>query len=174
MRASMEALMGRTPSASPTSIAADEAAGIRCTEGSTTAGHSHDRQDANSLRRAPRLARVVIPGFCIPRIGESQVVQELQRAAMEETPITAESEKKLHRRQLYVALALLCRGSALVTVTTNTEVNNGLEALRGLNAAYGSDNKGLPRIRIQHQLQPKRSDAVARTTNLGQRWECDV
>ena len=32
-----------------------------------------------------------------------------------------------HTPQLYLALALLCKGSALVTVK-NTEVNNGLES----------------------------------------------
>ena len=46
-----------------------------------------------------------------------------------------------HNAQLYLALALLCKGSALVTVK-NTEVNNGLEAWRGLNATYDSNNKG--------------------------------
>ena len=45
-----------------------------------------------------------------------------------------------HNAQLYLALALLCKGSALVTVK-NTEVNNGLEAWRGLNATYNSNNK---------------------------------
>ena len=47
-----------------------------------------------------------------------------------------------HNPRLYLALALLCKGCALVSVK-NTEVNNGLEAWRGLNATY----KGRPRVR---------------------------
>ena len=61
---------------------------------------------------------------------------EAQRgAAMEEDKITAaavvEQSFEEHNLQLYLALALLCKGCALVTVK-NTEVNNGLEAWRGL------------------------------------------
>ena len=40
------------------------------------------------------------------------------------------------------------KGSAWVTVK-NTEVNNGLEAWRGLNATYDSNNKGRQRVRMQ-------------------------
>ena len=56
-------------------------------------------------------------------------IEALRWAAMEEDKITAATVVKQnfeeHNPQLYLALALLCRGSALVTVKT-TEVNNGL------------------------------------------------
>ena len=61
-------------------------------------------------------------------------IEALRWAAMEEDKITAAAVVKQsfeeHNPQLYLALALLCRGSTLVTVK-NTEVNNGLEAWRG-------------------------------------------
>ena len=67
----------------------------------------------------------------------------LRWAAMEETHITAESVKtqdfEVQNPQLYHALAHLCKGSALMTVK-NTEINSGLEAWRGLNATYDSNN----------------------------------
>ena len=44
------------------------------------------------------------------------------------------------------ALALLCKESALVTVK-RTEANSGLEAWRGLNATYDSNNTGRRRVR---------------------------
>ena len=52
-------------------------------------------------------------------------------AAMEDDKITAaavaQQSFEKHNAQLYLALVLLCKGSALVTVMS-TEVNNGLEA----------------------------------------------
>ena len=78
-----------------------------------------------------------------------------------------------HNRQLYVALALLCRGSVLVTVK-NTEVNNGLEAWRGLNATCDSNNKGRQRVRMHFLLHPKRSESILQTIGAVERWECDV
>ena len=69
----------------------------------------------------------------------------LRWAAMADDKITAaavvQQSFEEHNAQLYLALALLYKGSALVTVK-NTEVNNGLEAWRGLNATYDSNNKG--------------------------------
>ena len=54
-------------------------------------------------------------------------------AAMEDDKIRAaavtQQSSDEHNPQLYVALALLCKGGALVTAK-NTEVNNGLEACR--------------------------------------------
>ena len=64
-------------------------------------------------------------------------IEALCWASMEEDKITVAAVVKQsleeHTPQLYLALALLCKGSALVTVK-DTEVNNGLEALRGPNA----------------------------------------
>ena len=74
-----------------------------------------------------------------------------------------------HNPRLFLALAIMCKGGALVTVK-NTEVNNGLEAWRGLNATY----KGRPRVRMQFLLQPKRSESILQTTEAVERWECDV
>ena len=37
-----------------------------------------------------------------------------------------------------------------------------------------SKNKGRQRVRMQYLLQPKRSDAVAQTTETAEHWECDV
>ena len=56
----------------------------------------------------------------------------------------------------------------------NTEVSNGLEAWRGLNATYDSNNKGRQRVRIQYLLQPKRAESIVPTTEEVERWECDV
>ena len=64
-------------------------------------------------------------------------------------------------------------GSAFVTVK-NTEINNGLEALRGLDATYDSNNKGRQRVRIQCLLQPKRAESILQTTAAVERWDCDV
>ena len=74
-------------------------------------------------------------------------IEALRWAAMEEDKITVAAVVKQsfeeHNPQLYLASALLCKGSALVTVK-NTEVNNGLEAWRGLNAVSGCEcNKRL-------------------------------
>ena len=55
----------------------------------------------------------------------------------------------------------------------NTEVNNGLEAWRGLNATYDS-NKGRQRVRMQYLLQLKRAESILQTTEAVERWECDV
>ena len=98
-------------------------------------------------------------------------------AAMEEDKITASAVVKQsfeeHNPQLYLALALLCKESALVTVK-NTEVNNGLEAWRGLIATYDSDNKGHQRVKMHHLLQPKRAESILQRTETVERWECDV
>ena len=79
-------------------------------------------------------------------------IEALRWAAMEEDKIRVAAEVKQsfeeHNPQLHLALALLCKGSALVTVK-NTEVNNGLEAWRGLNATYDSHIKGRQRTRMQ-------------------------
>ena len=56
----------------------------------------------------------------------------------------------------------------------NTEVNNGLEAWRGLNATYDSNNKGRERVRIQFLLQPKRALSVLQKTETVERWKCDT
>ena len=96
---------------------------------------------------------------------------------MEEDKITAAAVVKQsfeeHTLPLYLALALLCKGSALVTVK-NTEVDNGLEAWRGLNATKDSNNKGRQRVRMQYLLQPKRAESILQTTETVERWECDV
>ena len=97
-------------------------------------------------------------------------IEALRWAAMADAKITAtavvQQSFEEHNAQLYLALALLCKESALVTVK-NTEVNNGLEAWRGLNATYDSNNKGCQRVRMQYLSQPKRAEVV-------ERWECDV
>ena len=62
---------------------------------------------------------------------------------------------------------------AVVTLKI-TQVNNILEDWRGLNATYDSNRKGRQRVRMQEMVQPKRSDAVAQTTETVERWKCDV
>ena len=64
-----------------------------------------------------------------------------------------------HNPQLCFALVLLCKGSAVVAVK-NTEVSSGLDAWRGLNATYDGNNKGRQRVRMQHLIQPKRSETI--------------
>ena len=70
-------------------------------------------------------------------------------------------------------MALLCKGTALVTVK-NTEVNNGLEAWRGLNATYASNNKGRHGVWMQNLVQPNSAESILQTTEAVERWECDV
>ena len=86
---------------------------------------------------------------------------------MEEDKITAAAVVKQsfedRNIQLYFALAIGRKGSALVAVK-NTEVNNGLESWRGLNATYDSNNKGRQRVRMQYLLRPKRSESILQTT----------
>ena len=104
-------------------------------------------------------------------------IAALRWAAMEEDKITdaavVNQSFEDHHPQLYLALALLCKGIALVTVK-NTEVNNGLQPWRGLNATYDSNNKGRPRVRMQYLLQPKRAESFLHTTETFETWECDV
>ena len=104
-------------------------------------------------------------------------IEALRWAAMAYGKITAaavvQQSFEEHNAQLYLALALLCKGSALVTVK-NTEVNNGLEAWRGLNATYDSNNKGRQRVRMQYSLHSKRAESILQTTEAVERWECDV
>ena len=106
----------------------------------------------------------------------SKSIEALRWAAMQDAKITAavvQQSFEEYNAQLYLAMALLCKGSALVTVK-NTEVNNGLEARRGLNATYDIDNTGRQRVRMQYLLQPKRAESVPQTTEAVERWECDV
>ena len=56
----------------------------------------------------------------------------------------------------------------------NTEVNNGLEAWRGLNATYHSNKRGRQRVRKQILLQPKRAESILQTTETVERWRCGV
>ena len=74
-------------------------------------------------------------------------IEAMRWAAMEDDKITAASFNE-HNAQLYLALALLCKGNASVT-KKNTEVNNG-EAWRGLNAMYDNNNKSRQRVRMQY------------------------
>ena len=94
-------------------------------------------------------------------------IETLRWLATEEDTITVAAVVNQsfedHNPQLYFALALLCTGSAVVTVK-NTEVNDGLAAWRGLNAKYDSNNKGRQRVRMQYLLQPKRSESILQTT----------
>ena len=98
-------------------------------------------------------------------------------AAMEDDKITAAAVTQQsfdeHNAQLHLALELLCKGNASVTVK-NTDVNNELEAWRGLNATYDSNNKGRQRVRMQYLLQPKRAESILPTTEGVERWECHV
>ena len=78
---------------------------------------------------------MVIPIHCVHGSANPKSIEAMRWAAMEEDKITAAAIAQSfdeHNTQLYLALALLCKGGALVTVK-NTEVNNGLEAWRGLN-----------------------------------------
>ena len=74
--------------------------------------------------------------------------------------------------QLYLAFALLCKGSAVMTVR-NTKANNGLEAWRGVSATYDSNNWRRQGIRVEHLLQAKRFDQITQTPEAVERLECD-
>ena len=104
-------------------------------------------------------------------------IEALHWAAMDENTVTAtavtERSFEEHNPQLHLALALLCKGNAQVTVK-NTEVNSELEAWRALNATYDSNNKGRQRVRMQFLLQPKRPESIAQTTDSVERWARDV
>ena len=101
-------------------------------------------------------------------------IDALRWAALADGKITAaavvQQSLEEHNAQLYLVLALLCKGSALRTVK-NTEVNNGLDAWRGLNATNDSNNKGRQRVRMQYLLQPKRAESILQTTEAVERWE---
>ena len=107
----------------------------------------------------------------------SKSIEALRWAAMQDAKITAaavvQQSFEEHNAQMYIALALLCKGSALVTVK-NTEVNNGLAAWRGLNATYDSNYEGRQRVQMQYLLQPKRAESILQATEAVERWECDV
>ena len=98
-------------------------------------------------------------------------IEALRWAAMQDAKITApavvQQSFEEHNAQLYLAFG------ALVTVK-NTKVNNELEAWRGSNATYDSNNNGRQRVRMQYLLQPKRDESIPQTTEAVERWECDV
>ena len=104
-------------------------------------------------------------------------IEALRWAAMADDKITAaavvQQNFEEHNAQLYLALALLCKGSAVVP-GKSIEVNNGLEACRGLAATYDSNNEGRQRVRMRYLLQPKRAESIPQTTEAVGRWECDV
>ena len=99
-------------------------------------------------------------------------IEALRWTAMEESQIAAAAVRahrsQEHTLQLHLALALSCKGSVLVTVK-NTEVNNGLEAWRGLKAACDCNN-GRQRVRTQYLMQLKRSESIGQTTETVERW----
>ena len=112
------------------------------------------------------------------RSANPKSIEALRWAAVEEDKRTVAAVVKRsfddHNPQLYLALALLCKGSALVTVK-NTKVNNGLQAWRGLNATYDSNNKGRQTSADAVLVTwPKRSESILQTTEAVERWECDV
>ena len=79
----------------------------------------------------------------------STLIEALRWAAMEKNQIAAAAVKRQsfedHHSQLCLALAL--QRKRLLTVK-NTEVNDGLEAYRGLNVTCDSNNKGRQQIRM--------------------------
>ena len=89
-------------------------------------------------------------------------------AAMEETQIAAEA---LRTQRFEKPDPQLCFAFALFVMqrkrTGDRETHRDqqrLEAWRGLNAAYDSNNKGRQRVRMQGSLWPKRAEAVTQTT----------
>ena len=99
-------------------------------------------------------------------------IEALRSAAMQDAKITAaavvQQSIEEHNAQRYLALALLCKGSALVSVK-DTEANNEFEAWRALNATFDSNNKGCQRVRMQYLLQPKRAESILQTTEAVER-----
>ena len=75
--------------------------------------------------------------------------------------------------QLYLALALLCKGPPLVMVR-NVANNNGLEAWRVLNAHYDPGSKGRQRVRMRQLLQPQKPNDISGTRESIEKWERDV
>ncbi len=75
--------------------------------------------------------------------------------------------------QLYMVLALMCRGQALVMIRSVTG-NDGLETWRVLNAYYDTSSKGRQRARMRQLLQPQKPDDVASTREAIERWEKDI
>ena len=176
MRADMEALMAR--------LVRTEGALLDTRQQIAAVPKSSPLVDTRTIGRAPTFTGdhkdwpkwsfqfVAYMGSANPKS-----IEAMRWAAMENDKITAATVTQLsfdeHNAQLYLALALLCKGSALVTVK-NTEVNNGREAWRGLNVTYDSNNKGRQRVRMQYLLQPKRAESILQTTEAVERWECDV
>ena len=91
-------------------------------------------------------------------------IEALRWEALLENDVTAAAVKtkvfEEHNPQFYLALALLCKKCALVTVKNN-EANNGLEAWR----------KGRQRVRMQYLLQREHSETILQTTDVVEvRW----
>ena len=82
-------------------------------------------------------------------------IEALRWAAMADGKITAaavvQQSFEEHNAQMYLALALLCKGRALVTVNSNHE--------------------GRQRVRMQYLLQPKRAELILQATEAVERWE---
>ena len=139
MRADMEALMARLVQTERALM--DSTTSRSCAEDhSTTRRHSNDWQSYHihtfigEHKDWPEWSFqfTAYMGSANPKS-----IEALRWAAMEEDKITAAAVVKQsfeeHNPQLYLALAMLCKGSALVTVKS-TEVSHGLEAWRELNA----------------------------------------
>ena len=78
--------------------------------------------------------RVVISVHCVHGSANPKSIEAMRWAAMQDGKFTAaaivQQSFEVHNAQRHLALVLLCKGSAWVTVK-NTEVNNGLEACEG-------------------------------------------
>ena len=90
-------------------------------------------------------------------------IEALRWAAVEDSKITAgvvvQQSFEEHTAQQYLALAMLCKGSAL-----NIEVSNGLGAWRGLNATT--------KVATENGYSSCYSRNVP--SRFADRWECDV
>ena len=129
MRADMEALMARLVQTE--SIAGHTTAIRSCAESvSTACGYKDHWQGSYVHWRTQRLARVVIPIRCVYGICKSQVDRSNAMSCDGGRKITAAAVTQQsfdeHNAQLYLALALLCKGGALVTVknTIRPEINS--------------------------------------------------
>ena len=139
--------------------------------------------DTRTIGKAPNIHRRAqgpersFPFTAHTGSADPKSIEALRWAALEENTVAAtavtEQSFEEHNPQLYFALALLCKESALVTVK-NTEFNNGPESWRALTCTYESNNEGRQRVRMQYLLQTNRLEPIAQATEAVERWECDV
>ena len=96
--------------------------------------------------------------------GNPKPMAALRWTATEEDKITATTVTKQHIDDHKAVFCFDVSRQKKRAGVMSTEVNNGLESWRGLNATCDSNNKGRQRVRMQYLLQPKSAESIKQTT----------